>query len=96
MEIRKVKLENGGMPKAGPSAGLGMTQEGTGKGKKGHDVPAAARNLGYRAPTRGRRAQSGVTVLQRQERLAKAVLDPIGPKSRKAASVKTEESVWIQ
>ena len=36
------------------------------------------------------------SVLRAEERLAKAVLDPIGPKSRKATSAKTEESVWIQ
>ncbi len=36
------------------------------------------------------------SVLRAKERLAKVVLDPIGPKSGKAASAKTGEGVWIQ
>ena len=36
------------------------------------------------------------SVLRTEERLAKAVLDPIGPKSKKGVDSKTEEGVWIQ
>jgi len=36
------------------------------------------------------------SVLRAEERLAKAVLDPIGPKSKKGVDSKTEEGVWIQ
>jgi len=36
------------------------------------------------------------SVLRAEERLAKAVLDPIGPKSGKPGNSKTEEGVWIQ
>ena len=36
------------------------------------------------------------SVLRAKERLAKVVLDPIGPKSRKASSASSGEGVWIQ
>ncbi len=36
------------------------------------------------------------SVLRAEERLAKVVLDPIGPKSKKGVVSKTEEGVWIQ
>ena len=36
------------------------------------------------------------SVLRVDERLAKAVLDPIGPKSRKPGNSRTEEGVWTQ